>query len=79
MVRRVQHVQETVADRGREIMKYVTAKSKVIITVCLSMCLHVQESAWILEPTIDDGGCSLLLFSLSEFFIARLRSLKLFM
>ncbi|PKI71334.1 protein PHLOEM PROTEIN 2-LIKE A10-like [Punica granatum] len=54
MVRRVNHVQETVTDRGRQVMRYVTAKSNVITTVCLSVCLHVLESAWILAPVEDD-------------------------
>lgn len=53
MVRRVSNVQETVADRGQEVLRYVAKKSNTITTVCLSLCLHVLESAWILAPDDD--------------------------
>ncbi|KAM7252035.1 hypothetical protein ACFE04_023918 [Oxalis oulophora] len=39
-------VHETVLDSGR----YVTAKTSVIATVFLSVCLHIVDSAWILVP-----------------------------
>ncbi|KAM7264747.1 hypothetical protein ACFE04_002430 [Oxalis oulophora] len=39
-------VHETVVESKR----YVTEKSSVIATVCLSVCLHILESPWILAP-----------------------------
>ncbi|KAK4260210.1 hypothetical protein QN277_003356 [Acacia crassicarpa] len=39
-------VHETVAD----IVRYVAAKSAVIITICLSLCLHLMGGAWALVP-----------------------------
>lgn len=50
MVKSVNNVQETVVDSGREAVQYIAAKSSIITTVALSLCLHVMESAWILAP-----------------------------
>ncbi|KAI9074573.1 hypothetical protein K1719_043414 [Acacia pycnantha] len=39
-------VHETIA----EIVRYVAAKSAVIITICLSLCLHLMGGAWAFVP-----------------------------
>ena len=39
-------VHETIA----EIVRYLAAKSAVIITICLSLCLHIMGGAWALAP-----------------------------
>ncbi|KAL2348294.1 hypothetical protein Fmac_002294 [Flemingia macrophylla] len=46
-VRRCAHI---VHEAVLEIVRYVAAKSSVIVTICLSLCLHLMGGAWALVP-----------------------------
>jgi hypothetical protein len=46
----VQIVHDAVVDGGVEAVRYATAKSSVVATICLSLCLHILEGPWILVP-----------------------------
>ncbi|XP_012079442.1 protein PHLOEM PROTEIN 2-LIKE A10 isoform X2 [Jatropha curcas] len=43
-------VYEAVVGSSLGVVRYVTAKSSVIATICLSLCLHIMDSSWILMP-----------------------------
>lgn len=46
-VRRCAHI---VHEAVLEIVRYVAAKSSVIVTICLSLCLHMMGGGWALVP-----------------------------
>ncbi|KAL9241630.1 hypothetical protein vseg_015720 [Gypsophila vaccaria] len=43
-------VNDTIIETGRRVMRYVTAKSSVVASICLSLCLHVLGGHWALLP-----------------------------
>lgn len=46
-VRRCAHI---VHEAVLEIVRYVAAKSSVVVTICLSLCLHMMGGGWALVP-----------------------------
>lgn len=51
MKRRVDVVHEEAVDKGREVYKYVSTKSYTVMTICLSVWLHVLSSPWSFAST----------------------------
>lgn len=43
-------VHEEVIDRGHEVVRFASAKSSVVTTMCLSVCLQILDGVWILVP-----------------------------
>lgn len=43
-------VHETVFESGLEVVRYAAAKSSVVATICLSLCMHILDGAWIFMP-----------------------------
>ncbi|KAL6224970.1 hypothetical protein ACLB2K_003824 [Fragaria x ananassa] len=50
MRRRVNFARVETVDKGVEVVRYAVAKSSVIATICLSLCLHIIDSPWLLAP-----------------------------
>ncbi|KAL3525579.1 hypothetical protein ACH5RR_013951 [Cinchona calisaya] len=49
--RSVDVIHEEVVDRGIEVVQHVSRRSSAVISICLSLCLHILNSPWILVPT----------------------------
>ncbi|KAM7516433.1 hypothetical protein LguiA_006016 [Lonicera macranthoides] len=48
--RNLDMVHEEVVDRGIEALRYMTVKSSAVVTLCLSLCLHILGAPWVLVP-----------------------------
>ncbi|XP_010941948.1 protein PHLOEM PROTEIN 2-LIKE A10 [Elaeis guineensis] len=48
--RGVNAVCDEVADRGLAVLRYISAKSVVILTICLALCMHVLASTRVFMP-----------------------------
>lgn len=49
-MKRVDVVHEEVVDRGVEAMQYMSCKSSTVVSVCLTLCLQILNSPWVLTP-----------------------------
>ena len=43
-------VHEEIIDRGLEVVRFASAKSSHVATMCLSLCLQILDGVWILVP-----------------------------
>lgn len=43
-------VHEEIIDRGLEVVRFASAKSSLVATMCLSLCLQILDGVWILVP-----------------------------
>lgn len=43
-------VHEEIIDRGLEVVRFASAKSSLVATTCLSLCLQILDGVWILVP-----------------------------
>ncbi|KAL2241511.1 UNVERIFIED_CONTAM: Protein PHLOEM PROTEIN 2-LIKE A10 [Sesamum indicum] len=50
MKRSVDVVHEEVVDRGVEAMRYVSGRSSAVTSLCLTLCLNILNSPWVLVP-----------------------------
>ncbi|KAK6125278.1 hypothetical protein DH2020_041022 [Rehmannia glutinosa] len=50
MKRSVDVVQQEVVDRGVEAIRYVSGKSSAVTTLCITLCLNILNSPWMLAP-----------------------------
>ena len=50
LTRSVDVVKEDVIQKGVEAFRYVSGKTCVVVTICISLCLHILTSPWVLVP-----------------------------
>uniref|UniRef100_A0A803KYB8 Protein PHLOEM PROTEIN 2-LIKE A10 n=1 Tax=Chenopodium quinoa TaxID=63459 RepID=A0A803KYB8_CHEQI len=48
--RSVRVVNSAIIDTGHQVVRYVTAKSYIVATICISLCLHILGGPWQLMP-----------------------------
>ncbi|CAI9111243.1 OLC1v1011420C1 [Oldenlandia corymbosa var. corymbosa] len=51
MRRSVDIIHEEVVDRGIEVVQHVGRTSSAVVSICLSLCLHILNGPWILVPS----------------------------
>lgn len=49
--RSVDAIHEEVIDRGIEVVQHISRKSSAVASICLSLCLYILNSPWILVPS----------------------------